>query len=195
VKPSVETVEADTFDYRSIPRSRTTVTSLTNYRKCCWRQPKCREWNRKYFTFTQVKSGAAYIRVISISFQTSKSRCGFSRANTVYSIFENKVHIILMQRDAWYKTWYMRGVLYAILPLQNSCSVDYLLPTLETVHNTTTEKSIRLFTDVAMRSRGTWQNKKKMTQRNSCTTQPKQIFMVLLVTKTFALFLELFARL
>jgi hypothetical protein len=29
----------------------------------------------------------------------------------VYSIFKNKVHIILMQRDAWYKTWYMRGVL------------------------------------------------------------------------------------
>jgi hypothetical protein len=28
----------------------------------------------------------------------------------VYSIFENKAHIILMQRDAWYKTRYMRGV-------------------------------------------------------------------------------------
>jgi hypothetical protein len=28
----------------------------------------------------------------------------------VYSIFKNKVHIILMQRDAWYKTWYIRGV-------------------------------------------------------------------------------------
>jgi hypothetical protein len=24
----------------------------------------------------------------------------------VYSIFKNKVHIILMQREAWYKTWY-----------------------------------------------------------------------------------------
>jgi hypothetical protein len=29
---------------------------------------------------------------------------------------------------------------------------------------------------------------KKMTQQNSCTTQPKQIFMVLLITETFALF-------
>jgi hypothetical protein len=65
----------------------------------------------------------------------------------VYSIFKNKVHIILMQRDAWYKTWYMRGVLYAILTLGNSCSV---LPSLETFHSTTTEKSIRLFTDVAI---------------------------------------------
>jgi hypothetical protein len=35
----------------------------------------------------------------------------------VYSIFKNKVHIILMQQDAWYKTWYMRGVSYAILTL------------------------------------------------------------------------------
>jgi hypothetical protein len=66
----------------------------------------------------------------------------------VYSIFKNEVHI-LMQRDAWYKTWYMRGVSYAILTLWNSCSVGYLLPSLETFHSTTTEKSIRLFTDVA----------------------------------------------
>jgi hypothetical protein len=51
---------------------------------------------------------------------------------TVYSVFKNKVHIILMQRDAWYKTWYMRGVLYSILTLRNSCSVGYLLPSLET---------------------------------------------------------------
>jgi hypothetical protein len=49
----------------------------------------------------------------------------------VYSIFKNKVHIILMQQDAWYKTWYMCGVLYAILMLGNSCSV---LPSLETFH-------------------------------------------------------------
>jgi hypothetical protein len=54
-----------------------------------------------------------------------------------------------MQRDIWYKTWYMRGVSYAILILQNSCSVGYLLPSLETFYSTTTEKSIRLFTDVA----------------------------------------------
>jgi hypothetical protein len=30
----------------------------------------------------------------------------------VYSIFKNKVHVILMQRDTWYKTWYMRGVFF-----------------------------------------------------------------------------------
>jgi hypothetical protein len=65
----------------------------------------------------------------------------------VYSIFKNKVHIILMQRDAWHKTWYMRGVSFAILTLGNSCSV---LPIPETFHSTTTEKSIRLFTDVAI---------------------------------------------
>jgi hypothetical protein len=55
-----------------------------------------------------------------------------------------------MQRDAWYKTWYMRGVSYTILTLRNSCSVGYLLPSLETFHSTTTEKSIRLFMDVAI---------------------------------------------
>jgi hypothetical protein len=53
----------------------------------------------------------------------------------VNSIFKNKVHIILMQRDAWYKTWYMHGVSYAILTLQNSCCVGYLLPSLETFHS------------------------------------------------------------
>jgi hypothetical protein len=71
---------------------------------------------------------------------------------SVYSIFENKVHIILMQRDAWYKTWYMRGISYAILTLQNSCTVGYLLPSLETMHSTTTEKSICLLTDVTEKS-------------------------------------------
>jgi hypothetical protein len=97
------------------------------------------------------------------------------------------VHIILMQRDAWYKTWNMRGVSYAILTLRNSCSVGYLLPSLETFHSTTTEKSIRLFTVVAIHE-VTWYviKQKKMMQRNSCTTQPKQIF---------TLFLELCARL
>jgi hypothetical protein len=55
-----------------------------------------------------------------------------------------------MQRDAWYKTWYMRGILYAILTLRNSRSIGYLLPSLETFHSTTTEKSIRLFTEVAI---------------------------------------------
>jgi hypothetical protein len=94
----------------------------------------------------------------------------------VYSIFKNKVHIILMQRDAWYKMWYMRGVLYAILTLQNSCSVGYLPPSLETFHSTTTEKSIHLFTDVAIHEVAWY--------------VIKQIFTVLLITKTFALFLE-----
>jgi hypothetical protein len=97
-----------------------------------------------------------------------------------------------MQRDAWFKTWYMHGVSYAILTLGNSCSV---LPSLETFHSTT-EKSIRLFTDVAINEVAWYVIKqKKMTQRSSCTTQPKQIFMVLLMTKTFALFMELCARL
>jgi hypothetical protein len=68
----------------------------------------------------------------------------------VYSFFKNKVHIILMQRDARYKTWHMRGVLYAILMLRKSCSVGYLLPNLEIFHSTTTEKSIHLFTDIAI---------------------------------------------
>jgi hypothetical protein len=69
---------------------------------------------------------------------------------SVYSIFKNKVHIILMQRDAWCKTWCMHGVSYDILTLRTSCSVGYLLPSLETFHSTTTEKSICLFTDVAI---------------------------------------------
>jgi hypothetical protein len=41
----------------------------------------------------------------------------------------------------------MHGVSYAILTLGNSCSV---LPSLETFHNTTTEKIIHLFTDVTI---------------------------------------------
>jgi hypothetical protein len=68
----------------------------------------------------------------------------------VHSIFKNKVHIMLMQRDARYKTWYMCGVSYTILTLRNSCSVGYLLPSLEKFHSTTAEKSIRLFMDVAI---------------------------------------------
>jgi hypothetical protein len=68
----------------------------------------------------------------------------------VYSMFKNKVHLIIMQRDAWYKTWHMHGVSYAILKLRNSCSVGYLLPSLETFHSTTTEKSIHLFTDIVI---------------------------------------------
>jgi hypothetical protein len=68
----------------------------------------------------------------------------------VYSIFKNKLHIIFLQREAWYKTWHMRGVSYAMLTLQNSCSVGYLLPSLETFNITTTEKSICLFKDVAI---------------------------------------------
>jgi hypothetical protein len=101
-----------------------------------------------------------------------------------------------MQRDAWYKTWYMRGVSHAILMLQNSCSIGYLLPSLETFHSTTTEKIIRLFMGFAIHEVAWYVIKqKKMTQRKSCTTQPKQTFIVLLITKTFALFLELCAQL
>jgi hypothetical protein len=44
----------------------------------------------------------------------------------------------------------MRGVSYTILTLLNSSSVGYILPSLETFHNTTTEKIILLFTDVAI---------------------------------------------
>jgi hypothetical protein len=88
----------------------------------------------------------------------------------IYSIFKNKVHIILMQRDAWYKTWYMHGVSYTILTLGNRCSV---LPSLETFYSTTTEKSIRLFTDVAIHEVAWYVIKKKIMQQNSCTTQPK----------------------
>jgi hypothetical protein len=97
----------------------------------------------------------------------------------VYSIFKNKVHIIHMQWDAWYKTWYMRGVLYAILTLRNRYSVGYLLPSLETFHSTTTEKK----QSPIHRCCHTWglvlcDKTKTMTQQNSCTTQPKQIFTV-----------------
>jgi hypothetical protein len=68
---------------------------------------------------------------------------------------------------------------------------SYLLPSLETLHKTTTKKSIGLFTDVAIHE-VTWYvtKQKKMTERNGCTTQPKKIFMVLLIT-----LLELCARL
>jgi hypothetical protein len=94
----------------------------------------------------------------------------------VYSVFKNKVHIILMQWDAWYKTWYMRGVSYAILTLQNSCSVGnipqyYYWKKHWPIHGCchTCSRVVR--------------NKTKVTQWSSCTTQPKQIFRVLLITK------------
>jgi hypothetical protein len=51
------------------------VTSLKNYCKCCQQQPKFRECNCKYFTFTQVKSSSAYIQVIISKFLAYKSRC------------------------------------------------------------------------------------------------------------------------
>jgi hypothetical protein len=101
----------------------------------------------------------------------------------VYSIFENSVHFILMQWDAWYKTWYMCGVSYAILMLRNSCSVGYLLPSLETFHSTTTEKKhLPVHGCCHTWGRVVHDKTKKMTQWNSCTTQPKQIFTVLLIT-------------
>jgi hypothetical protein len=89
----------------------------------------------------------------------------------VYSIFKNKVHIILMQWDAWYKTWKMHSVSYAILTLQNSCCVGYLLPSLETFHSTTTEKSIRLFTDVAIHE-VVWYTIKQKIWRNETAVLP-----------------------
>jgi hypothetical protein len=76
-----------------------------------------------------------------------------------------------MQQDAWYKTWYMRGVSYAILTLWNSCSVGYLLSSLETFHSTTTEKSIRLFTDVAIH-KVTWYVIKQKRRRNETAVLP-----------------------
>jgi hypothetical protein len=51
----------------SIPKVRRPSTSPTNYHKCCKRQPKCHKLNHKYFTFTHVKSHAAYIQVVIIS--------------------------------------------------------------------------------------------------------------------------------
>jgi hypothetical protein len=86
----------------------------------------------------------------------------------IYLIFTNKVHIILMQRDSWYKTWYMRGVSYAILTLGNSCSV---LPSLQTFHSTTTEKNIRLFTNVAIHEVA-WYTIKQKRRRNETTVLP-----------------------
>jgi hypothetical protein len=89
---------------------------------------------------------------------------------TVYSVFENKVHIILVQRDAWYKTWYMRGVSYAVLTLGNSCSV---LPSLETFRSTTTGKSIRLFTDVGIHEVA-WYMIKQKRWRKEIVVLPSQ---------------------
>jgi hypothetical protein len=83
----------------------------------------------------------------------------------VYSIFKNKVHIILVPRYSWYKTWYMRGVSYAILMLENSCSV---LPSLETFHSTATGESIRLFTDVAINEVAWYM----INQKDDATKQP-----------------------
>jgi hypothetical protein len=99
----------------------------------------------------------------------------------VYSIFKNKVHIIFIQQDAWYKTRYMCGVSYTILTLGNSCSV---LPSLETFHSTTTDKNHSpIYGCCHIWGCVVCDKTKRMTQRNSCTTQPKQIFTVLLITK------------
>jgi hypothetical protein len=109
----------------------------------------------------------------------------------VYSSFKNKVDIILKQRGAWYKTWYMHGVSYAILTLQNSGCVGYLLPSLETFHTTTEKKHSPIHGCCHTWGRAVRDKTKKIMQRNSCTTRSKQIFTVLLITKTFAPFLEL----
>jgi hypothetical protein len=85
----------------------------------------------------------------------------------VYSIFKNKVHIILMQWDAWYETRYMRGVSFVILMLGNSSSI---LPSLETFQSTT-EKRIHLFTDVAIHEVG-WYMIKQRRWRNETAVLP-----------------------
>jgi hypothetical protein len=114
----------------------------------------------------------------------------------VYSIFKNKVHIILMERDALYKTWHMRGVSYAILTLQNSCSVGYLLPNLETYHSTTTEKSIHLFTDIAIHEVAWYMIKqKRWCNETGVLPSLNKYSQCYFFTKTFALFLEFCARL
>jgi hypothetical protein len=113
----------------------------------------------------------------------------------VYSIFKNNVHILLMQRDAWYKTWYMRGVSYAILTLRNSCSVGYLLPSLETFHSTTTEKSIRLFTNVAIHEVMWYMIKQKRWRNKTAVLPSLNKYYPFVITKTFTLFLELCVQL
>jgi hypothetical protein len=41
--------------------------------------------------------------------------------------------MMLTQQDALYKTWKMCGILYTFSMLQNSCTVGYLLPNVETL--------------------------------------------------------------
>jgi hypothetical protein len=83
----------DSSRHHWFPRSQKTMTSPTNYRKCFQWQPKCRECNHKYFTFTS----AACIRVIIFKFLTWKSRCGlythapYTRANTLLLIIFGKI--------------------------------------------------------------------------------------------------------
>jgi hypothetical protein len=77
----------------------------------------------------------------------------------VYSDFKNKVHIILIQRDALYKTWKMWCFVHHLDAAKHR--VGYLLPNLVTFHSTTTEKSIGLFTDVAIHEVAWFVKKKK----------------------------------
>jgi hypothetical protein len=65
----------------------------------------------------------------------------------------------------------MRGVSYAILTLGNSCSV---LPSLETFHSTTTEKSICLFTDVAINEVAWYMIKQKRWCNETAILHPTQ---------------------
>jgi hypothetical protein len=97
-----------------------------------------------------------------------------------------------MQQGAWYKTRYMHGVSYAILMLGNSCSV---LPSLETFHSTTTEKSICLFTDVGMHEVAWYVIKQKDDAMKLLYYPAEANIHDVTNNKTFTLFLELCARL
>jgi septin family protein len=95
-----------------------------------------------------------------------------------------------MRHYELYRKKRLEQVTYSYLNILNSVVIrkhsTVLLP----------KKSIRLFMDVAIYEVARYMIKqKKMTQQNSCTTQPKQIFTVLLITKPFTLFLELCVRL
>jgi hypothetical protein len=87
---------ADTIDSQKLEE-----TSLTNYHKCYMGQRKCRECNRKYFAFTQVKSSAAYIRVTTFVTHYSLQKNNLSyAANHIVSCQHICVFCVLIGFDA-----------------------------------------------------------------------------------------------
>lgn len=86
------------------------------------------------------------------------------------------------------------GFCETILMLWNSCAVGYLLPSLQTLHGITT-KSISIFSDVVIH-KVVWYVIKQKRWRNEIAVLPslEEIFMLLLITKTFALFVQLYAQ-